>query len=185
MKTEAPVPFADSIILRPVSPRDARSAFVWMNDPETVKYLGYGFLKPRSFESIEEEYRLLSDGEFTGHHFTILDEDGTRYLGQASLILPDERAKTAEISLALMPDVQGRGIGKQALMTLMRWGFDGCGYQRLHARCLSGNARAIRLFEAAGFVREGVLRRHMLMGDGLTDVLLFGMLKEEFRQRYS
>ena len=67
---------------------------------------------------------------------------------------------------------------------LMRLGFDFYGCHRLHARCLSANIPAIRLFEKAGFTREGVLRRHMMTRDGLMDVLLFGMLKEEFRQRY-
>ncbi len=171
------------ICLRPAVPSDAENVAKWMNDPETTKYLGYGFLKPRRLEDVREELRMQYEGELTGCSFAIVNGEKTGYFGQAGLILPDERAKTAEITLVLTPEARGKGIAKRALKLLLRFGFCECGYQKLCARCLSANAKALKLFESAGFTREGVLRRHMRTAEGLTDVVLYGMLREEYEKQ--
>jgi len=47
---------------------------------------------------------------------------------------------------------------------------------------LTGNDRAIRCYESAGFRREGVRREAELYPDGWKDFLQMGMLASEWRQ---
>ena len=169
--------------LRPQRLEDAERVYEWINDRDTVQYLGYGFIKPRSLGEIREEIQLRLDGEFTGEYFTICDDVTEEYLGQCALILPDERAHTAEITIVLTSAARGRGEAGKALADLMEYAFRKKGYRRLTFRCLSANLPAIKLCERAGFVREGTLRGHMLTREGLCDVLLYGILKEEYESK--
>ena len=170
------------IDLRKLRPEDAPSVCRWMNDPETVKYLGYGFLKPRSLEEVKETIRLRLDGEFTGEELVIADAATGEYLGQINLLLPDEKAKTAEISLVLLPEARGQGIAFKALQLFLHKAFKEWHCQRLYLKCICANTRALRLYEKAGFRLEGTLRRHIMTAEGLADVALYGMLKEEYEQ---
>jgi RimJ/RimL family protein N-acetyltransferase len=42
------------------------------------------------------------------------------------------------------------------------------------------NTRVIRLFERCGFTREGLLRRHRLRHGQPVDVVMMGILEEEY-----
>ncbi len=170
-----------NVILRPERISDARFIHEWMNEPETVKYLGYGFLKPRSPESVAEELALRLDGEFTGEYFTVEDASDGEYMGQCALIMPDTRANTAEISLVLRQSFAGRGAGTRALKLLLDYAFNQKGYRRLYIKCAAANEPAIRLYERAGFKLEGVLRQHLYLNGELTDVRLYGLLDSEYR----
>ena len=172
----------ENIGLRALQLSDAEEICRWMNDPETVAYLGYGFLRARTPEDVTEEIRLRLDGEFTGETLVIEDSLTHRYLGQINLLLPDERAKTAEISIVLLPRARGQGIAFRALGQFLDLAFHQWNYQRLYLKCLRENRKAVRLYERLGFRLEGVLRRHMLTSQGLMDVLLYGLLREEYDQ---
>ena len=169
--------------LRKLRKSDAPAICRWMNDAETVKYLGYGFIKPRTLEDLAEEIRLQLEGEFTGKAMVIEDRLTHRYLGQINLMLPDERAKTAEISIVLISQARGHGIALKALRLFLNKAFNQWHYRRLYLKCLSGNSDAVKLYEKAGFRREGTLRQHIQTSEGLMDVILYGLLREEFEEK--
>ncbi|MBR4236018.1 MAG: GNAT family N-acetyltransferase [Clostridia bacterium] len=165
------------IRLRPLRAEDAPAMLAWMNDGESVKYLGSGFARPRSLEDVREYIELRLDGEFTGECFAVADAHTDEYLGQCDLMLPDARAGTAEAAIVLLPDKRGRGTAAQALRLLVKKAFGELGYRRLYLKCASENASAVRLYERAGFVREGTLRQHIFADSKLMDVYIYGLLK--------
>ena len=171
------------IVLRPLRLEDAPRVCLWMNDKDTVRYLGGGFENPVSLEDAKERIALQLDGEFTGERFAVSFADTGEYLGECSLLLPDGRAKKAELALVLLPGARGRGYALQALKLLLDYAFLQKGYQRLYLKCAFKNQRAVHLYERAGFVKEGVLRRHLYTDEGPDDVILYGMLREEYLAR--
>lgn len=66
-----------------------------------------------------------------------------------------------------------------AARIVLRYAFDLLGCSRLSARTLAGNDRSADALLAIGFKQEGVKRRAL---DG-TDVILFGLLREDCRVR--
>ena len=173
------------IILRPLRLGDAPRVCAWMNDKDTVRFLGGGFEKPVSAADVRERISLQLDGEFTSERFAIASSDTDEYLGECSLLLPDERAKKAEVALVLLPEARGQGYAQQALLLLLKYAFDKKGYQRLYLKCAEANKSAARLYERAGFLREGILRRHLMTDEGLKDVIVYGMLREEYLARFT
>lgn len=87
----------------------------------------------------------------------------------------------ASIDLYLSERHHGRGLGVDALRTLVRYLVGERGHHRITIDPAADNAAAIRAFEKAGFRRIGVLRRYWRDPNGTwRDGLLLDLLADEF-----
>lgn len=55
-------------------------------------------------------------------------------------------------------DARGKGIGTAAAKLMLRYCFEEEGLHRVYLRAFASNLQAIRSYEKAGFVREGLLK---------------------------
>ena len=80
-------------------------------------------------------------------------------------------------------EARGRGAGRAAqALGLDRAVFD-LGLQKVWSEVLADNETALKAQAAAGFRREGYLRRHAFKHDRYRDVVLLAVLAEEWAQR--
>lgn len=77
----------------------------------------------------------------------------------------------------------GRGYATESLRTLIGHGFAVVKLARIHARHLGCNPASGRVMEKAGMIREGCQRRHESRNGTFEDVILYGILREEYRAR--
>ncbi|HEY7830534.1 MAG TPA: GNAT family protein [Solirubrobacteraceae bacterium] len=93
----------------------------------------------------------------------------------------EPRYRHASIDLFLDPALHGRGIGTQALESLVRQLIDERGHHRITIDPSVENAAAIRSYEKAGFKRVGVMRSYERNpdGSGWRDGLLMELLAGE------
>jgi len=78
-----------------------------------------------------------------------------------------------------------KGIGSEVLDLLLQYAFNELNLYRLTATIPQYNPGALRLFEKAGFIEE-VRRREALNRDGRHwDLLLFGLLREEWEAQHA
>ena len=63
-------------------------------------------------------------------------------------VLPGKRL---EASIALLPDVRGRGVGTESIALLSRWVAEGFGWP-LYARIKADNVASLSAFQGAGYV---------------------------------
>ncbi len=95
---------------------------------------------------------------------------------------PDYRH--ANVDIFVDPALHGRGVGTDAVRTLVRFLINEHGYHRLTIDPAADNAAAIRCYEKAGFRPVGVLRRYERALDGTWhDGLLMDLLADEFVDR--
>ena len=173
------------LYLRPLRMEDAPAMLSWMNDADSVRYLGGGFQRKRTLKDVQDLIALTLDGEFTGETWAVAEKESGEYLGECRLMLPDAAARRAEIAIVLLPKARGRGLGRQALELLLKRAFCELQYNRLYLNCAQANQPARLLYERAGFTLEGRLRSHMRSNDGaLEDVLIYGLLREEYDARH-
>ncbi|MFH1879994.1 MAG: GNAT family protein, partial [Bacillota bacterium] len=79
-------------------------------------------------------------------------------------------------------DKRGKGYGTQALKLMIGYAFGVLGLERLELEVYSANKRAIRCYEKARFVHEGV-RRHAAMVNGeYADVFMMSVIKEDLER---
>jgi RimJ/RimL family protein N-acetyltransferase len=76
----------------------------------------------------------------------------------------------------------GQGYATEALRRLISYGFAELKLERIVARHLGCNPASGRVMEKAGMIREGCQRRHEIKNGNLEDVVLYGILREEYRE---
>jgi RimJ/RimL family protein N-acetyltransferase len=82
-------------------------------------------------------------------------------------------------------EARGRGAGRAAQALGLDRAFEIHGLQRVWSEVQAANEVALRAHAAAGFRREGYLRRHAYKHGQFLDVALLAILKEEWRARRS
>jgi RimJ/RimL family protein N-acetyltransferase len=70
----------------------------------------------------------------------------------------------------------GRGIATEVISLVARYAFDELRLHKVTAGCYSINRAAIKAFEKAGFVREGLRRKQYECNGEYVDHVLLGLL---------
>ncbi|HEU4404376.1 MAG TPA: bifunctional GNAT family N-acetyltransferase/class I SAM-dependent methyltransferase [Polyangiaceae bacterium] len=95
--------------------------------------------------------------------FVAASARGDRPIGYAYLDWGSGRwRRIATLVMAVRDDEAGRGVGRRLLDEAVRVGFGYLDLQRIELEVYVDNAAAIRLYERAGFVREGTKRRNAI-----------------------
>jgi ribosomal-protein-alanine N-acetyltransferase len=149
------------VLLRPVESGDHPLILAWQNDPEVWWWMDYE--KSFTLEDIHEsEARALVEG----HPFLMECPPG-RPIGRIGLNQFSERDRTCSLYVFIGErDSWGKGLGPEAIVTLLAWGFDAFDLYLVQLWGLSTNARAMRAYEKIGFRVDGTLRERSLKSDG-------------------
>lgn len=102
-------------------------------------------------------------------------------VGFAALLGIEWNNRTGKLAMGIVdPASRRKGYGADALRLLLRYAFDEVNLDRVGLDVISYNDDAIRLYQKAGFVQEGLVRRCVLRGGRHYDRVLMGMLREEW-----
>lgn len=110
--------------------------------------------------------------------------DGERLVGWIDIVRgPFEGLRHyGRLGMGLAADVRGRGFGQQLLERALDEGF-GAGLERIELEVFASNTRAVALYRRVGFVEEGCRRAARRLDDVYDDILMFGLLRDEWRAR--
>ena len=171
----------ERVALREFRQEDISGIRSWATDLETTRLLGGAYLRPQTWEQSERYLMNLLEGDAGGVNLVIADKESLRYLGQCSLMMVDNVARHAELAVVLCPNCQNQGLGEEGVRLMLDFAFRQMNLNRVHLKVRADNPRAVRCYEKCGFVKEGVLRSHA-WGDGeYRDVVLMGILRDEFQ----
>lgn len=93
------------------------------------------------------------------------------------------RDRRAELGYWLGADAWGQGFATEAADTAVDFGFRELGLSRIYAQVLEGNAASCRVLDKLGMMNEGIRRRHVRKGKKLCDVVMYGLLRDEWAER--
>ncbi|HEX7021600.1 MAG TPA: GNAT family protein [Trueperaceae bacterium] len=83
---------------------------------------------------------------------------------------------SGELGMSVRQPYWGLGVGSLLLDALTAWARQTGVITKLNLRVRTDNERAIRLYQRKGFVREGTLRREMLVGGRYCDLYWMGLV---------
>jgi RimJ/RimL family protein N-acetyltransferase len=166
------------VTLRPMEAADAAAQHRWFQDPEVTRYTGFRY--PLSLTAIESRLAGAETVTFANPRFAVERRDTGAAIGYVALrdVTPESRA--GELDLVIGDrSAWGQGFATDATRTVCRYGFGVLGLHRVHLWVMTENVAAIRAYENAGFVREGLARDRFFKHGRWHDCLLMGLVAGE------
>jgi len=166
--------------------RDDLPRFVqWLNDPEVRDNLElYQPLSmPQEEKWFEEILKRNIDEQPLG--IEIQADESWQLIGNISFFSLDRRDQSAEVGIFIGDKkFWGKGFGTDAMKLMVSHGFMDLNLNRIHLRVFETNPRGIRSYEKAGFSHEGCLRQARYQNGRFIDVLVMGILKDEWADKF-
>ncbi|MEQ1906075.1 MAG: GNAT family protein [Pirellulaceae bacterium] len=89
----------------------------------------------------------------------------------------------AELGYWIARKYWNQGVATEAAAAVVEFGFDQLGLNRIVAHHMTRNPASGRVLEKLGMTREGLLRRHARKWGEFHDVVIFGILAEDWEKR--
>lgn len=171
----------EAYFVRPLEEGDVHGSYPrWFQDQEVCRYNSHGkFFQP---EDYFRDYVAACAQERRIVWAVCHREDG--HVGNVSLQDIATIDHTAEFAI-LLGDRRhwGKGLGFLAGRALFTHGFDKLDLARIHCSTAATNLGMRKLALRLGMTLEGTRRQHLFLEGSRVDVVEYGVLREEFRER--
>ncbi len=146
----------------------------WINNPDF-----YGEYNPLEQESKAEIEKSYENAPPEKRKFFIEKKDGAK-IGVVNTF--PAAGGLLEIGFTMIPSERGKGYGTEAVQILVDYLFLSRDLVRIQAFTELGNMASQRLLDKVGFKREGTIRKSMFIRGKWKDLLLYSILREEWRE---
>lgn len=171
-----------SILIRPYREADAPLLYAAVREsiPEASQWLpwcheNYSIEESRQFVSSRE---IASQGD-EWYSFAVFYKDGQRFLGGVGLNFINRVHQVANLGYWVRSSETGKGVASRAARLAAQFGFAQLGLHRIEILAALPNLASQRVAERAGAVREGVLRKRLLIRGVPHDAVLFSLVSED------
>jgi diamine N-acetyltransferase len=163
--------------LRAIERQDLPRYALWLNDSDVQWYLSR--MEPTSLdEETRWHERLANDPQARDYAIWYQGE----HIGGAGFTNLNFKERSGEVRLMIgRKDLWDRGLGADALLALLRHGFEQLNLHRVCLHVFSDNARAIRCYEKVGFRQESRQRECSFRHGRYHDMLWMSILEDEYR----
>ena len=181
-----PVVFLESERLwyRPFELDDVPLVTTWINDPRIRRFLDQRVF-PLSMESEREFIKHITVSPGGGPPTDLALLFGPRGesmpIGSTGLHKINWVERNTEWGILIGdPANWNKGYGREAARRMLRYAFEELNLHRVQLRVNVSNPAGIKAYEAAGFVREGILRQAAFVDGEAQDALLMAALRPEW-----
>lgn len=167
-------------LLRAIEEADLPALHQWANDPETQRMLG-GWHFP---VGLSDQRRWFEGLRFDSNNQRFaVEADGLGLVGTANLVSIDWQNRTAFHGMMLgNPEVRGKGIARDVVMTVMRYAFEELDLFRLDGDMIEYNVASLKLYtEKCGWRREGERVGWFHRGGRRWNKIIVGVTRDDYR----
>lgn len=162
------IPLSDGrvCVLREMVEDDAAAIIELL--PQTHAQTDFVNYFPGEFDwTLEREREFLRKRLHNPLSLSIAAEVDGRMIGLGGAAAPEFKRMhhQAELGLVLLEEFWRRGIGRRMMDLMIEWGRR-TGLHKMYLRVYDYNERAMRMYEALGFVEEARLREDIRRADG-------------------
>lgn len=165
------------VLLRPWTPADVDDVFAACQDVEIQRWttIPSPYTQADAVAYVTEVAHAL--WEQGGAVFAVVESATGELAG--SIGAHGVRDGVAHVGYWTVPAVRGRGLASDALRTLTGWFLHEVGTARVELVVEPTNVGSVRVAEAAGFTREGLLRQRFVLRGRRADVAMYSMLPSD------
>jgi RimJ/RimL family protein N-acetyltransferase len=171
--------------------KDAAAMASWSRDGEFLRLLSSGVARPWTVSATKKELEDnigLNRDEPKSRQFAFLirtlEAEGqpTRLVGLVDLVVVQWPHRDAYIGIGIGERADwGKGYGSDAMRLILRYAFDELNLHRVTLTVFEYNERAIHTYRKLGFQEEGRQRQRLRRDGRLWDMLVMGLLREEWK----
>jgi RimJ/RimL family protein N-acetyltransferase len=174
--------FTDGVIrFKAVDPGDLELLRMWINDPETARYLSISWPVSSQEQRLWFE-RLGGDATKKKLLIELCDKEP---IGVLSLTNGDQLNRSVEIGITIgASEYRGRGLASRSLRLALKILFEHFNYHRVWAQILETNQASLDLFHRVGFRTDGVLRESVYWEGRMIGMVIVSVLRGEYESMY-
>jgi RimJ/RimL family protein N-acetyltransferase len=150
----------------------------WRNDKDIKKsFFSYDLINKVQQQNWFEQY--CKDNKQL--IFAIIDNYNESFIGTIGFNAIDHFNQRAELGTLIgNKEYWGKGYASEALFKLLEYSFNEMNLNRVYSYIIEFNVGSIKKNEKLGFKIEGKLRNHTYKNGKFQDVVIMGILKDEF-----
>ncbi len=170
------------LILRPFLVRDVEDLREWLSLLEVRYYLNMDDVSAQAIEDWVNA-RLPYKKDMGIRHFSwaLTLKSRKNVIGNIELWPTAIGRAAGELGFALNPAYQGKGLMKEAVKEIIRYGFQNLGLLRMQALVAVDNQVSINFIENLSFIYEGCLRQYVQTQYYKGDAYIYSLLAEEWK----
>lgn len=173
----------EKVQLTALRAQDGDTIAEWYQDAAFLRYFDSEPAYPKTEKQLAanfEEEQKRSDGFL----FAVRLLDSDRIIGILQFDGVAWTHGTAFVSIGIGEEAdRGQGYGREAMELGLRFAFDELNLHRVCLTVFSYNDGARTLYERLGFRHEGTYREHLQRDGQRHDMLLYGLLRSEWKAR--
>lgn len=176
-ENDATVLSGQHVVLRPLSVEDAEVTLSWRLGAR-ARLLNAGA------QTVEGQARWIASRPETERNFIIETKAGVP-VGMIALVDISVQHRRAEAARFLIGDedaARGIPVAVEAMRLLYELAFENLGLQRVYGTIAADNTLMLKWQKYFGMVEEGRLRQHNLIDGRFQDIVLVGLMKDEYER---
>ncbi|MBI1780331.1 MAG: GNAT family N-acetyltransferase [Sphingobacteriales bacterium] len=167
------------LLLRQLTEADADRLFFLRSDAQVLKYI---FREPAStIDEINSFIQTINRNVATNENpywAIALKEEPGKLIGTICIWNIRKEHYRAELGYVLHPNYWGKGMMKEAIQTVIDYGFNQLHLHSMEAVVDPGNIASVKTLESCGFVKEAHFKEDSLFRDQFKDTAIYSLLNK-------
>lgn len=137
----------------------------------------------KTIEDSKNFIRICRSGFLANNSITTFIVYNDKIVGTVGFNELDWLNEIGHIGYWLDSDYEGKGIMTRAVKGLTHYGFNELQLNRIEIRAATENKKSRSIPERLGFMKEGTIRQGEKIQDRYVDHVIYGMLKNDWKQK--
>jgi RimJ/RimL family protein N-acetyltransferase len=146
---------------------------------DTTQNIPHPYEDGMAEEWISTHEQKFESGELAT--YAIVENSDKLLIGAIGLTI-DSEFERAELGYWIGEPYWGQGYCSEAAQRIVRYGFEDLGLNRIHAWHLARNPSSGRVLQKIGMSNEGIARQHTRKHGNFEDIVLCGLLREDYAE---
>lgn len=178
--SEFPTLQTQRLLLREITDEDADALFRIHSNEQHMAWFGTDPLStPEEAKRLVATFAGWRKQPNPGTRWGLQRKEEPTLIGSCGLFAWNRGWKKCTLGYELAPEFTGKGLMREALASVLQWGFEQMQLNRVEAQVHENNLPSIALLEAFGFCREGRLREVAYWSNRYHDLLQYSLLARE------
>ena len=171
----------ERLFLRDVQADDAEA--IWSYSSNPVFYQSMGRPVPVSKEKVMSDIQniLLGEDTRTPRNWIIVLKSTGKVIGDCGFSEYRTSNRRGEVNYAIDPACWNQGYATEAVLCVIKFGFEEMGLNRIQAICSTENKVSERVIQKTGMNYEGLLRNYIQCEGKTLDMKMYSLLKNEWQ----